>query len=200
MPWTRKEKIFCVTIYLEAKSFKTVQARKVKYFASLLIWRQNLSKLYRQERSNILRHYLFGDKNHSKLYRQERSNILRHYLFGDKIFQNCTGKILQEVLFSQLSPEKPNLSLNTQISSYKVSKPPQQEGRKSEIWQEVDSKISWQCECGARFCQKESEKVPQKMFPRGWSFTPRWGNDWYIYFLQISTLYIDINVKDNSDK
>ena len=26
MPWTREDKVFCVTTYLERKSFKTVQA------------------------------------------------------------------------------------------------------------------------------------------------------------------------------
>ena len=67
MPWTRKEKIFCIT-YLETKSFKTAQAK--------------------------------------------------------------------------LSPEKPNLSLGSQISSHRVSKQPQQEGRKSQIRQEVYLKMS----------------------------------------------------------
>ena len=72
---------------------------------------------------------------------KERKNILRHYLFGDKIIQNCASKISQEVW--QLSPEKPNLSLGAQISNHRVSKQPQQEGRKSQIWQEVDCKMSW---------------------------------------------------------
>jgi hypothetical protein len=45
-------------------------------------------------------------------------SILRHYLFGDGIIQNGASKISQEVQLQQLSPEKPNLSLGTQISSH----------------------------------------------------------------------------------
>ena len=32
MPWTKEEKIFCVTTYLETKSFKTVQAKYRRKF------------------------------------------------------------------------------------------------------------------------------------------------------------------------
>ena len=32
MPWTRDEKIFCVIIYLETNSFKTVQAEYRRNF------------------------------------------------------------------------------------------------------------------------------------------------------------------------
>ena len=79
--------------------------RKEKYFASLLIWRQNHSKLCKQ---------------------------------------NFAG-----ILTQQLSPEKPHLSLGTQISSH---------------LQDVICKMSGQCRCSERFCRKESEKVPLKMF------------------------------------
>ena len=65
--------------------------------------------------------------------------ILCHYLFGDEITQNGASKISQEV---QLSPEKPNLSLGTKISSHWLSKQPQQEGRNTQFWQEADCKIS----------------------------------------------------------
>ena len=47
-----------------------------------------------------------------------------------------------ESLTSQLFPEKPILSLGSQISSHRVSKQSQQEGRKPQIWQEVDYKTS----------------------------------------------------------
>ena len=63
-------------------------------------------------------------------------------------------------------PTEPKLSLDTQISSHRISKQPQQEVRKSLIWQEVDCKMSWQCGWGERFCWKEFEKVPPKTFPR----------------------------------
>lgn len=33
MPWTMEEKTFCVTVYLETKSFKTVQAKFRKKFS-----------------------------------------------------------------------------------------------------------------------------------------------------------------------
>ena len=32
MPWTREEKIFCIAVYLETKSFKTVQAKFCRKF------------------------------------------------------------------------------------------------------------------------------------------------------------------------
>ena len=32
MPWTREEKIFCVTTYLETKSFKIVQEKEVNNY------------------------------------------------------------------------------------------------------------------------------------------------------------------------
>ena len=73
-------------------------------------------------------------------------------------------------LTSTIIPEKPNLSLGRQISSHKVSKQLQLEGRKFQIWQVIDSKMSWQCGCVERFSQKEPEKVPLKTFPRNWSF------------------------------
>ena len=87
-----------------------------------------------------------------------------------KIIRNCASKISQELKIFQLSQQKPNLLLGTQISSHRVSKQPQQEGRKSQIWQHVDCKMSWQRRCNERLCCKESEKVPPKMFPRCWSF------------------------------
>ena len=59
----------------------------------------------------------------------------------------------------------------TQISSHRSSKQPQLKGRQSQIWQEVDSKISWQCGYGERFCPEESKNVPLKMPARTWSFT-----------------------------
>ena len=85
-----------------------------KYFTSLLIWRQNHSKLCQQ---------------------------------------NFAGSLTLE-----LSPEKPNLSLGAQISSHRVSKQPQQEGTKYQLWQEIDIKMSWQCGYNKRFCCKESKK------------------------------------------
>ena len=99
--WTREEKIFCVTTYLETKSFKTVQA---------------------------------------KFSRKSNFTIIK----------------------------KPKLSLSTQISSHRVSKQPQLEGRKFQIWQEVNRKMSWQYGCSERFCWKEPEKVSLKMFPKTW--------------------------------
>ena len=92
---------------------------KEKYFMSQLIWRQNHSKLCKQ---------------------------------------NFIGSLTE-----QLSPEKPNLSLGIQILSHRVSKQPQQEARKFQIWQEVDCKMSWQCGWGKRFCQKEFEKSLQRL-------------------------------------
>ena len=52
-------------------------------------------------------------------------------LYREKIFQNCASKISEQVWLSQLSPEKPKLSLGTRISSHKFSKRPQEEGKKS---------------------------------------------------------------------
>ena len=77
MPWTREEKIFCVTTYLQTKSFKTVLAKLRKKFN-----------------------------------------------FNDY-------------------PHKSDLYLGTQIWSNRVGKQPQQEIRKSEIWLEVNWKLSW---------------------------------------------------------
>ena len=51
------------------------------------------------------------------------------------------------------------------------SKQPHQGGRKSQIWQEVDCKMSRQYGCSGRFCRKKFENVPSKTFPRTWSFT-----------------------------
>ena len=93
MPWTREE----------------------KYFVSL-IWRQDHSKLCKQD-----------------------------------FTANLT---------SQLSPEKPHLSLGTQISGLRVSKQPQQEGQ---IWQEVDCKISYQC--GSRSGMKLTARSPINVDP-----------------------------------
>ena len=67
---------------------------------------------------------------------------MRHHLFGDEIIQNGASKISQEVQLQQLSPEKPNLSLDTQISSHRISKQPQQEVSNTQIWQETDCKMS----------------------------------------------------------
>ena len=39
------------------------------------------------------------------------------------------------------------------------------EGRKFQIWQEVDSKMSWYCRCGDRFYRRQSEKKTQKNLP-----------------------------------
>ena len=75
MPWTRGEKVFCVTIYLETKSFKTVQA---------------------------------------KFRRKFNSTIITRNLWVHKFQATGSSKL-------------------------------QQEGRKSQMWQEVDCKMSWQC-------------------------------------------------------
>ena len=72
----------------------------------------------------------------------EEKNILHHYLFGNEIIQNGVSKISQEVQLQQLSPEESNLSLGTQISSHRILKQPQQEGRNIQIWQEAYCKIS----------------------------------------------------------
>ena len=40
MPWTKEEKIFCVTTYLETKSFKTVQAKFHREFNLTTITRK----------------------------------------------------------------------------------------------------------------------------------------------------------------
>ena len=71
----------------------------------------------------------------------------------------------------QLYLEKTRLSLDKQISSQRVSKQPSQEGRKSQVLQDVGNKISRQCRCGERFCRKESEKIPPKTFARTCSFS-----------------------------
>ena len=76
----QRRKIFCVTIYLETKSFKTVQAKLRMKFNLTII------------------------------------------------------------------PRKAKLG----TQSLKI--------RKSQIWQGVDNKMSWQCGCGERFCQTDSVK------------------------------------------
>ena len=66
-------------------------------------------------------------------------------------------KFAGSLTLTTIPQKKPNLSLGTQILSHRVSKQPKQEGRKSQIWQEDDYKMSWQCGWGERLCREESE-------------------------------------------
>ena len=91
-----------------------------KNFASLLIWRQNLSKLCKQ---------------------------------------NFAGSLT----LLNLSPQKPSLSLGTQISSHRVSKHPQLEGRKSQIWQEVDSNVDVVRDSVRRSLKKSLQRCSQEL-------------------------------------
>ena len=77
-----------------------------------------------------------------------------------KIF--CVTIYLVTKSFKPVQAKFNNYPQKSQISSHRVSKQPQQGGRKSQIKQEVDCKMSWQCACGERFCRKESKKVPPK--------------------------------------
>ena len=106
MPWTREE----------------------KYFASLLIWRQNHSKLCKKifTISLTFNNYL------------QKSQIDRWV----HKFQ-ATGSVN---------------NLN-------------KKAEKSQIWQEVDCKMSWRYEFCESFCRKVSEKFSPKTFTRTRFFT-----------------------------
>ena len=97
-------------------------------------------------------------------------HVLRHYLFRDKIYLKMYKQNFARCLTLEFSQEKPNLSMSTQFSCHRISKQPQQDGRKTQIWQEEDCKMSWQCGCAERFRKKESKNVTPKTFPRTWSF------------------------------
>ena len=58
--------------------------------------------------------------------------------FNTKSFKTVQAKFRRKL--NNYSQKKTNLSLDTQSSSHRVSKKPQQKGRKSQIWQEGDCK------------------------------------------------------------
>ena len=54
--------------------------------------------------------------------------------FETKSFKTVQAKSRRKFNFNNYPQKKLKLSLGTQISSYRPSKQPQQEGRKSQIW------------------------------------------------------------------